>query len=86
LSIREFPGVQWLEFSAFIAVTQGSIPDQGTTIPRAAWHGQKIKKKTTEKKRRRRRKKLRLRKVKIHLRPPKLLSEKAGVRYRSYLS
>jgi len=43
LSIREFPGVQWLEFSAFIAVTQGSIPDQGTTIPRAAWHGQKIK-------------------------------------------
>jgi hypothetical protein len=29
---------------------------------------------------------LRLRKVKIHLRPPKLLSEKAGERYRSYLS
>jgi hypothetical protein len=50
LSIREFPGVQWLEFSAFIAVTQGSVPGQGTTIPQAAWHGQKIKNNRKKKK------------------------------------
>ena len=32
--------VQWLELSAFTAEGPGSIPAQGTKIPKAMWHGQ----------------------------------------------
>ena len=37
--------VQWLRLHASNAGTVGSIPGQGTKIPYAVWHGQKIKKK-----------------------------------------
>ena len=33
--------VQWLGLGAYAAKGLGSIPDQGTKIPQAAWHGQK---------------------------------------------
>ena len=32
--------VQWLRLQASTAGDMGSIPGQGTKIPRAAWHGQ----------------------------------------------
>ena len=35
--------VQWLRFHASTAGGIGSIPDQGTKIPHATWHGQKRK-------------------------------------------
>ena len=47
--------VQWLRLRASTARGMGSIPGQGTKIPHATWHGQKIKKK---KKRRRDRREL----------------------------
>ena len=42
---REFLSSQWLGLGAFTeeAWVQGSIPDLGTKIPQAAWHGQKEK-------------------------------------------
>ena len=38
--IRNSPVVQWLELRAFTAKGPGSIPDQETKTPQAAWHGQ----------------------------------------------
>ena len=35
--------VQWLKLQASNAEGTGSIPGQGTKIPHATWHGQKIK-------------------------------------------
>ena len=35
--------VQWLKLQASNAEGTGSIPGQGTKIPHAKWHGQKIK-------------------------------------------
>ena len=35
--------VQWLGLGAFTAMGLGSIPGQGTKIPQAVQHGQKIK-------------------------------------------
>ena len=37
--------VQWLGLCAFTATGPGSIPARGTKIPKAAWHGQRKKKK-----------------------------------------
>ena len=37
--------VQWLGLCAFTAEGLGSIPGQGTKIPQATWHSQRIKKK-----------------------------------------
>ena len=37
--------VQWLRLCVSSAEGLGSIPGRGTKIPRAVWHGQKIKKK-----------------------------------------
>ena len=34
--------VQWLRLHASAAGDRGLIPDQGTKIPHAVWHGQKI--------------------------------------------
>ena len=36
------PVVQWLRLCASTAGGAGSIPTQGTKIPHATWHGQKI--------------------------------------------
>ena len=36
--------VQWLGLCAFTVKDLGSILSQGTKIPQAVWHGQKIKK------------------------------------------
>ena len=41
----DFPVVQWLRLCASNAGGAGSIPGQGTKIPHASWHGQKLKKK-----------------------------------------
>ena len=35
--------IYWLRFHASTAGGMGSIPDQGTKIPHATWHGQKRK-------------------------------------------
>lgn len=40
--------VQWLELLASTAMGMGSIPDQGTKIRHATWHGQNRKKSATE--------------------------------------
>ena len=40
--------VQWLELLASTAMGMGSIPDQGTEVRQAAWHGQNRKKSDTE--------------------------------------
>ena len=33
--------VQWLGLSTFTAMDPGLIPDWGTKMPQASWHGQK---------------------------------------------
>ena len=41
---RDFLAVQWLRLHPPNARGTGLIPDWGTKIPQAAWHGQKKKK------------------------------------------
>ena len=43
-SLGTFMMVQWLRLWTFYAGGPGLIPGQGTTIPRAMWHGRKKKK------------------------------------------
>ena len=47
-NLKHLPGtslvVQWLRLCTSTAWGTGSIPGQGTKIPRAMWHGQKKKK------------------------------------------
>ena len=41
--------VPWLRLCIFKARDLGSVPDQGSKIPHAVWHSQKIKKKKKKK-------------------------------------
>ena len=42
--LEEFPGGPVVKTQAFTDKGLGLVPGQGTKVPQAAWHGQKINK------------------------------------------